>query len=254
MLCALKYEYLLGCASLHRTWLLLKLKIPNMLPHNLILVPPNQKRKSCSDSQSIIKFAKPLRMADARRERLANADRPRLKTSAVETSAAETDDRAISVLLLPCYNESGAETVSVMLSVHSALTGHASCYIKLTDTEKELAVKVVDAHIANGRPKNESIKAVKKMHPRFANISKSSIARWRKKGLSAPGDTSQTGMKKAGRPKLISQEHRDRIKKKVCSLLSASYMHSLWLFECVVGFACLLTIGNAVCRITMCTV
>ena len=25
----------------------------------------------------------------------------------------------------------------VMLSVYAALTGHASCYIKLTDTEKE---------------------------------------------------------------------------------------------------------------------
>ena len=238
----LEYEYVLGNALLHRTLtlLLLKLTILTMLPHDIVLVPRNQKRKLCSDSQPIVKFAKPLRMADAPRERVANADRPELQTSAVDNSAAEADDRAISVLLLPCCNESGAETVSVMLSVHDALTGHASCYIKLTDTEKELAVKVVDAHIAYGRPKNATIKAVKKMHPRFANISKSSIARWRKKALAAPiaraRDTNRTGMKKAGRPRLIPQEHRDGIKKKVCSRLSAAYMHGLRLFECDVGF------------------
>ena len=183
----LEYEYILGCSLLHRslTLLLLKLNILTMLPHDIVLVPRNQ--KLCSDSQPIVKFAKPLRMADAPRERprVASADRPKLQTSAVESCAAEADDRLISVLPLPCCNESAAETVSVMLSVHATLTGHASCNIKLADPEKEFTVKVVYAHIAYSRPKLGSIKAVKKMHPRFANISKSSIARWRREALAA---------------------------------------------------------------------
>jgi hypothetical protein len=42
-------------------------------------------------------------MADAprARERVANADRPKLQTSAVENNAAQADDGTISVLLLP---------------------------------------------------------------------------------------------------------------------------------------------------------
>ena len=125
VMCLLEYEYVLGNALLHRTLtlLLLKLKILTMLPHDIVLVPRNQKRKLCSDSQPIVKFAKPVRMADAPRERVANADRPKLQTSAVENSAAEADDRAISVLLLPCCNESGAETVSISRHKPSSLLG-----------------------------------------------------------------------------------------------------------------------------------
>ena len=92
----LEYEYAVGNALFHRTLtlLLLKLKILTMLPHDIVLVPRNQKRKGCSDSQPIGKLAKPLRMADAprARERVANADRPKLQTSAVENYAAEADD------------------------------------------------------------------------------------------------------------------------------------------------------------------
>ena len=153
----LEYEYVLGNALLHRTLtlLLLKLTILTMLPHDIVLVPRNQKRKLCSDSQPIVKFAKPLRMADAPRERVANADRLQLQTSAVENSAAEADDLAISVLLLPCCNESGAETVSVMLSVHDALTGHASCYIKLTDTEKDWQSRLLMLTLPTADPRTQ---------------------------------------------------------------------------------------------------
>lgn len=68
--------------------------------------------------------------------------------------------------------------------------GQATCYIKLKDTEKELAIKVVGAHIAYGRPKNESVKALMKMHPRFSNNSNPSIACWRKIRPAAPAGMS----------------------------------------------------------------
>ena len=91
----------------------LKHKILDMLPHGVKLVPRKQKCKQCSNSQPIFKFAQPIHMADAPDERVAQAYRP--ETSSVEIPAAEVGDWAISVLILPCYNESRAETVIVML-------------------------------------------------------------------------------------------------------------------------------------------
>lgn len=173
---------------------------------------PRKKRQRNEEGIDITKFAKPLRMVDLP---AARSQKP-LPTNKPAVDKGPTHAVAAILITGVDADDTSKEVVSVIFSVRPGFDAKQGCYSKLTTREKELAVAVCDAHASSGHSLNESISAVKRLHPIFSAVCKASMARWRKEGEAT--HTARAPPKpKAGRPKLVSQAHRDGIKKDVRS-------------------------------------
>lgn len=186
---------------------------------------PRAKRKTASDkenapSNTLMAHVKPgVRMADAPGpvKKLKVAEGPRQKAEpelrvALFFFLSETE---VEELVDGEKINKTVSAIKVQLE-HRPLFKRDSKYIILTQREQSLVVALFNSARSSGCGVNETVAGIKKVHPIFKKVGKASVYRWienEKKPQAARGG-------KSGRPKLISDQQRDAIKKEVRLLSS----------------------------------
>ena len=172
------------------------------------------KRKPSENASSLANFAeRGVRNTGTR------VKRPRPVPDPEEASSdSEKDVDKVSAAIKVNNDEEGNFMgVSVVVWVVTADVleqGRASKYVKLTRDEKSVVVALMD-EFQKTMSQNESVKKLNNLHPRFQNVAKASVNRFREAIAADASAGSDDPVKKQGQPAIVSDDLKDAIKAEV---------------------------------------
>lgn len=183
---------------------------------------PRARAGTYKHAVNIIKYAQShLKMGTASRR--ATKSVPVVRNAGL--ASADTDEAAaidhplrkvVSVLLIVEDNKTdGIEKVSLFLMLlDTEKVKQPKKYVKLTREEKQMTINLADA-MGDRESLNKKVEFIKSIHPRFCNVSKQSLHRYREELADSTKHTKPPA-KPVGRPKVVSDEFRAGIGVEVC--------------------------------------